>query len=248
MESDQRPIEYRQVWDEKPVLKALYSSYYQMILERCRPGRTLEIGGGSGNLKGFAPAVVTTDILFAPWLDAVADAQALPFADASFDNIVLFDVLHHIEQPLRFLTEARRVLRDGGRIIMVEPAITPVSGIFYRNFHPEPVDMKADPLTPPRSEGPRDAFDANQAIPTLLFGRDRQRLAASLPGLGLVERRLIALFSYPLSGGFRPWSLLPAALVKPLLGVERVLEPVLGPLMAFRLIATLERSTGTALH
>jgi SAM-dependent methyltransferase len=243
MAADVRPLEYRQVWDEKPVLKALYGAYYRQIQKRCRPGRTLEIGGGSGNLKAFAPEVVTTDILFAPWLDAVADAQRLPFAGESFDNIVLFDVLHHIEAPLLFLTEAERVLLPGGRLIMVEPAITPVSSVFYRLFHPEPVIMGVDPLAPAAPSGNRDAFDANQAVPTLLCWRDRDRLAAALPGLRLVERRRIALFTYPLSGGFRSWSLLPAGLVPSMLRLERWLEPALGPLMAFRLIAMFERVT-----
>jgi len=65
------------------------------------------------------PAVVSTDILPAPWLDALADAQRLPFAAASFDNIEMFDVLHHLDQPRMFLQEAERVLRRGGRIVMV---------------------------------------------------------------------------------------------------------------------------------
>ncbi|HLY58260.1 MAG TPA: class I SAM-dependent methyltransferase [Stellaceae bacterium] len=243
MALDERPLEYRQIWEGKPVLRALYADYYRMIRDRCRPGRTLEIGGGSGNFKSFAADVVSTDILFAPWLDAVADAQRLPFVAGSFDNLVLFDVLHHIEAPLLFLREAERVLRPGGRLIMVEPAITPASGFFYRHFHPEPVVMAADPLAVGESDARRDAFDANQAIPTLLCWRDRDRLAQTVPGLRLVERRRIALFAYPLSGGFRPWSALPAAVVAPVLSVERWLEPILGPLMAFRLIATFERLT-----
>ena len=98
------------------------------------PGPTLEVGGGSGNFKLFAPDTVSSDILPAPWLDLVCDAQRLPFADASFANIVMVDVLHHIGSPLRFLKEAARVLRPGGRLIFCEPAITPLSGLFYRSF------------------------------------------------------------------------------------------------------------------
>ena len=58
----------------------------------------------------------------------------------------MVDVLHHIESPLRLFAEAARVLRPGGRLIACEPAITPLSGLFYRRFHDEPVDMSADPL------------------------------------------------------------------------------------------------------
>jgi SAM-dependent methyltransferase len=187
------------------------------------------------------PAVISTDIVPAPWLDAVADAQRLPFAADSFDNIVLFDVLHHVERPRMFLNEAAGVLRPRGRIVMVEPAITPLSGLFYRNFHPEPVIMSADPFLDGPLDPSRDAFEANQAIPTLLFSRQKAQFTAEFPALRLVECRRLALFAYPLSGGFRPWSLLPAGLVQPLLRIERWLEPMLGWFMAFRMIVVVER-------
>jgi len=92
----------------------------------------LELGGGSGNFKLFAPDAVSSDILSAPWLDVVCDAQRLPFSDQAFSNVVMIDVLHHVENPLRALRQACGVLRVGGRVIMCEPAITPLSGIFYR--------------------------------------------------------------------------------------------------------------------
>ena len=62
----------------------MYRAYYEGLRARCRPGQTLEIGGGSGNLKNFMPTVIFTDILPAPWLDALADAQRLPFAAAKW--------------------------------------------------------------------------------------------------------------------------------------------------------------------
>jgi len=241
MSTDDRPFNYRIVWEDKPALRAIYRDYYEEIRARCRPGQTLEIGGGSGNLKNFMPAVISTDILPAPWLDALADAQRLPFAAASFDNIAMFDVLHHLERPRMFFQEAERVLRPGGRIVMVEPAITPLSGLFYRNFHPEPVIMSADPLLDGPLDPMRDPFEANQAIPTLMFIRQKPRFATEFPALLLLESRRLALFSYPLSGGFRPWSLLPTGLVQPLLRSEHWLETILGWFMAFRMIVVIER-------
>ena len=74
-------------------------------------GTTLEIGGGIGQFKMRFPDVIATDIQSAPWLDLVTDAQNLPFAAGSIANIVMVDVLHHIEFPLLFLQEAERVLR-----------------------------------------------------------------------------------------------------------------------------------------
>lgn len=245
--SAEQIAEYRFAWEKKPVLRAVYRDCYERMAALIAPGPTLEIGGGSGNFKQFAPsltdgAVVSTDIIDADWLDAICDAQALPFADGSFANIVMFDVLHHVERPRRFFEEARRVLRPGGRIVLMEPGITPVSNIFYTHFHPEPVDMSEDVLTDALPSPDRDPYDANQGIPTLLFGRQKPAFDKAFPELSLVAKHRLSLFAYPLSGGFRPWSLIPAWMVKPVLAVERVLLPVLGWLMAFRLLVVLERT------
>ncbi len=45
----------------------------------------------------------------------VADAYALPFADASFDIVCAMDLLEHVDDPARVIAEAARVLRPGGR-------------------------------------------------------------------------------------------------------------------------------------
>ena len=45
------PEHYRAIWRKKPALRAVYGDIYRRIDARRRPGRTLEIGGGSGNLK-----------------------------------------------------------------------------------------------------------------------------------------------------------------------------------------------------
>src|SRR5205823_9444169 len=42
------------------------------------------------------------------------DAEALPFADASFDAVVANFGVHHVADPVQALCEARRVLRPGG--------------------------------------------------------------------------------------------------------------------------------------
>jgi SAM-dependent methyltransferase len=236
------PESYRAAWMGKPVLRAIYADYYARIVARVPRGPVLEIGGGSGNLKAVLPDVVSSDIVAAPWLDVVADAHALPFADGSFAGIVMVDVLHHLAHPRRFLAEATRVLRPGGRVVMVEPGITPASHLFFRLFHPEPVRMDADPLGNAPLNDPSDPWDANQGLPTLLFRRHAARYAVAFPRLVLREASLLSLFAYPLSGGFRQWSLLPVCAVGPLLALEDRLLPWLGPAMAFRLLVVLERA------
>ena len=233
--------EHRDAWLEKPSLRAVYHDLYRRMAAEANPGRTLEIGGGTGNFKAYMPEVVSTDIQLASWLDVICDAHELPFENQSFDNIVMFDVLHHMERPRLFLSEASRILRSGGRVVLVEPAITPISRIFYTFFHPEPVDMTEDPLADGDRDRDRDPYDSNQAIPTLLFQRDPDRLTSTFPSFAVKRCQRLSILVYPLTGGFRPWTLVHHAMVLPLLKLEEVLLPLLAPFMAFRLLVVLER-------
>lgn len=232
---------HRKIWKGKPVLRAVYEDYYRRISEACVPGRTLEVGGGTGNLREFRGDIVSSDIVTVPWLDVVADAQRLPFASESFANIVAVDVLHHIHRPLYFLAEVERVLQPAGRLVLVEPAITPLSWPFYRFFHPEPVVLHVDPLEDGIIDSRKDPFEANQAIPTLLFGPARQRLRAMFPALSLWDKRYLSVFVYPLSGGFRNWCLVPSVGVGLLLRLDAVLSRVFGRVAGFRLFVVIEK-------
>jgi ubiquinone/menaquinone biosynthesis C-methylase UbiE len=50
-----------------------------------------------------------------------ADAHNLPFASDTFDAIIAYEVLHHMEHVELALAELYRVLRPGGRIFTYEP-------------------------------------------------------------------------------------------------------------------------------
>ena len=45
---------YRDVWQRKPVLRAIYGDFYDRIVAACVPGLTVEIGGG-GSVCAGAP-------------------------------------------------------------------------------------------------------------------------------------------------------------------------------------------------
>ena len=62
-----------------------------------------------------------------------ASAEALPFADASFDGAVLLNALHHVPEPGQALAEAARVLRPGCALVVVEPL---ASGSFFDALRP----------------------------------------------------------------------------------------------------------------
>lgn len=237
--------DYRSTWERKPVLRLVYSDFYDRIAAACVSGVTIEIGGGIGNLKQRLSNVIATDIQFSPWLDLVADAQKLPFAPEVASNIVMVDVLHHLEFPVTFFREAERVLRPGGRIVMVEPAITLGSTLFYRLLHHEPVNTSTDPLVRGETDPQRNPEDSNQAIPTLIARRHRARFHALFPGLRIQRIDWFSFAAYPMSGGFKSWSLLPVGLAPLMLRLERALEPVAGRLLAFRMLMLIEKLSST---
>lgn len=236
-----RLLEHRSVWRTKPALRAVYADLFRHVRDWLVPGTTVELGGGTGNFKEFLPSCLAVDIQFAPWLDVAADAQALPFADGSLSNLVLVDVLHHLAAPRRFLAEAQRVLVPGGRVALVEPAITPVSWFFYRFFHPERLDFSIDPLAESEEPSGKDPYDGNQALATLLFDAQCERLRNVVPLLRVEHKEFLSLLAYPLSGGFRPWTLVPERAASPLLRVEGWLLPTVGKWMAFRMLVVLQR-------
>jgi SAM-dependent methyltransferase len=232
---------YRKIWATKKLLKLVYDDYYRRISDACVPGVTVEIGGGIGQFKEFSPEAISSDIQQSPMIDVVVDAQRLPFRAAAVSNIVMLDVLHHVEFPALFFDEALRVLRPGGRCIMIEPGITWGSSAFYRFFHVEPVDMTADPLVKGSPDPLKEPYDSNQAIPTLLATRDRALFMQRYPEFEFVRLRWFSFLAYPLSGGFRRWSLVPHRIGKTLLRWERLFEKKFGRLFGFRIMIVLKR-------
>ncbi|MET4119788.1 SAM-dependent methyltransferase [Bradyrhizobium sp. JR1.5] len=240
---NQRQIIHRDVWETKKALRLLYRDYHRQLFESCPEGAVLDIGGGTAHIKETRSDVVSVDILSFPGIDVVADAHRLPFGNGLFAGVVMLDVLHHLERPIEFLKEASRVLKPGGRLVMIEPAMTTLARRFYDRYHEEPVDMNADPFASVAINPDRDPFDANQAIPTLLFATApaRRRVEETIPSLRVRSVDWHSLFAYPMSGGFQKWSLIPAALVSPTLAFENLVPAILRKHLAFRMIVIVER-------
>jgi ubiquinone/menaquinone biosynthesis C-methylase UbiE len=130
------------------VAEAEVEAAMEAILDEAPIGRVLDIGTGTGRmielfaggadrfvaldnsvemlrlaraklagLSGTAPDSVNvqahTDIV-------LGDFNALPFADGSFDTILLHQVLHYAQHPESAIAEAARVLAPGGRLLIVD--------------------------------------------------------------------------------------------------------------------------------
>jgi SAM-dependent methyltransferase len=234
----------RQAWRSNEPLRVLHGRWYARIREALPThdlGPWMEIGSGPGFAREFIPDLELSDIVKAPWHDRCLAADNLLFADRSVGALVLFDVLHHLAAPAKFFQEAGRVLRPGGRIVLCEPYISPLSSVVYRLFHPEPVDMGVQPLAE-HGVFDKDPFASNQAISTLLCRREgRRELERLFPMLKMVRFERLAGLSYPATGGFSHRPFLPVRLWRVLLALEDRLPAVAYRLIGFRLLAVIER-------
>lgn len=102
-------------------------------------GRLLDVGTGTGRMiELIGPrAAVATGVDLSPEMLRLArgkvdaaglvhaevrmgDMGALPFADASFDTVVLHQVLHFAQAPADVLAQCSRVLAPGGRLLVAD--------------------------------------------------------------------------------------------------------------------------------
>lgn len=243
--------EHRRVWRANAALRHCYAHWYR-CLRQALPARELgpwiELGSGPGFAAELIPELVLTDIVQAPWHAHQVAAEALPFGEGELGALVLFDVLHHVAAPAAFFAEAIRVLRPGGRVVLLEPYISPLSYLVYHFFHPELVDLSVDPLAalPTPAAQAKDPFHSNQAIPTLLFGRDGgRRFVERFPELAIIRVQRLAGLAYPASGGFSRRTFLPLPLWKALFALENRLPEFVFRWFGFRLLVVLEKPGGS---
>ncbi|MBI1947850.1 MAG: methyltransferase domain-containing protein [Deltaproteobacteria bacterium] len=105
-----------------------------------RPGlRVLDVGCGEQPLRASVEArgarYLGVDVSANPahTTAALCRADALPFAAASFDVVLLTEVLEHVDEPATAIGECARVLRPGGSLIVTVPFMYPL--------HEEPHDF-----------------------------------------------------------------------------------------------------------
>ena len=105
-----------------------------MFLNDVRPGRLLDVGCGAGILlnrmrqRGWKVDGIDLDKKALNYaknrfdLDLhCGDLAAAKFPDNSFDAVTMHHVIEHVPNPVEFLKEARRILKPGGRLVMVTP-------------------------------------------------------------------------------------------------------------------------------
>jgi len=108
--------------------KGLYSSMSTMA--RHLKGRILDVGCGQRPYENLFETtgyvgleIDTQENRKTKKADIFYDGNVFPFKDGEFDGVVANQVFEHVFYPDRFLGEVRRVLRDGGMLLMTVPFI-----------------------------------------------------------------------------------------------------------------------------
>jgi len=203
---------HRRMIEAKPLLRRHYVRWYRECLPayeatKNMPGLVVEIGSGGGFLDQFIPELVKTDVVPTANCERVLDAMHMDFEDGEVKNLFLIGAFHHIPVPTKFLQEAQRCLRVGGRLVMIEPTNNPFQRFLAKHLdHYEHYDDKIPEwidTTWTRMSG------ANLSLAWVIFFRDRDRFAREFPTLRLKRVRYHTFLSYILSGGMSYRSFLP---------------------------------------
>lgn len=107
-----------------PGLLARLTDPHQFDLRPSGSGAVLDVGCGSAKF----PGATGLDIAAETDADVVHDLDVFPYPleDASFDQILMQDVIEHVAEPMRVFAELRRILRPGGRVQLRTPHFSSV--------------------------------------------------------------------------------------------------------------------------
>ena len=145
--------ERRNFWDRNAGLYdrfmrkdgAAYEMIYEMIRPVVKAKTVLELATGTGliakHIVNAAAHIEATDSSAQMVLEAkrdnhsaklhfsVQDMFRLPYADESFDVVIVSNALHIVPQPENALAEIKRVLKDDG--VLIAPTFTHAGNSFF---------------------------------------------------------------------------------------------------------------------
>lgn len=116
----------------------MHAASYGFVENMCSERRVLDLGCGSGygamRLAKIASEVHGVDVAedaisYAKdrfksknlYFHRIDPSEQLPFADASFDVVLSFQVIEHVSDEDGYLREARRLLKPGGTLVVITP-------------------------------------------------------------------------------------------------------------------------------
>lgn len=108
--------------------QTIYGKHADKVKGWVRKGKTLDVGAGDGLITYLIGAEGVDDNELAVRLarernvDVKIDsAYDLKYLDSMFDNVLMADVIEHLEFPEKALQQVRRVLKENGYLYIVTP-------------------------------------------------------------------------------------------------------------------------------
>ena len=127
--------------------RAAYEEMYALIWPVVKAKTVLELATGTGliakSIVNAAAHIEATDASVGMIAEAKRDNQSaklhfsvqdmfcLPYADESFEVVIVSNALHIVPQPEKALAEIHRVLRDDG--VLIAPTFTHAENSFFGN-------------------------------------------------------------------------------------------------------------------
>jgi SAM-dependent methyltransferase len=188
-------------------------------------GAEVEIGAGVSPMRNTYPNVLATDIVDAPGLDLVINAEAMDFDDSSIKAIYGQNCFHHFPNPDKFFNQLERVLVPGGGAILLEPYYGPFASFLYKHlFSSEGFDMNQRSWETP-IDGPMKG--ANQALSYIVLIRDRNLFLQMHPSLQIIHQEVLGNYlKYLISGGLNFRQLLPDSFSGLINFFEKIISPL----------------------
>ena len=144
--------EHKNFWDRNARIynrfmrkdREAHEKIYELIRPIVKAKTVLELATGTGliakNIVNAAAHIEATDVSAEMIVEAkrdnrsaklhfsVQDMFRLPYADKSFDVVIVSNALHIVPQPEKALAEIRRVLKDDG--VLIAPTFTHAGNSF----------------------------------------------------------------------------------------------------------------------
>ena len=127
--------------------REVYEKMYELIRPVVKGKTVLELAAGTGliakNIVNAAAHIEAADASVEMIAEAkrnnqsaklhfsVQDMFRLPYADKSFDVVIVSNALHIVPQPEKALAEIHRILRDDG--VLIAPTFTHAENSFFGN-------------------------------------------------------------------------------------------------------------------
>jgi len=184
----------------------LLNKRYSFIKENIKAsGSGVEFGAGAGLssyfLKGYN--ILISDFCNSDWLSGKnIDAMNSGLPSGNFDYVLVSNVIHHLDKPRLFFDEALRILKPGGKIIIIEPYSSLLMRIFLRIKKHEQVINSVYPLDEEYSfkKYAKSEKDGNNAVGKMLFKKP-DKFLKKYPGFEIIKKSCSEFSVFLNSGG-----------------------------------------------